>query len=47
MGEMCEGDQKTQTSRYKIHGNVTYSVVTMVNNIVVHIIFESCSEGKC
>ena len=33
-----EGSQKAQTSSYKIsHGNAMYSMVTIVNNTVLHI----------
>ena len=35
---MSEGGQKVQISSYKIsHGDVTYSMVTIVNNTVWHI----------
>ena len=38
MGEMGEGGKKVQTSSYKIsHGGVMCSMVTIVNNTVLHI----------
>ena len=37
-GEMGKGDQKVQTSSYKIsHEDAMYSMVTIVNNTVLHI----------
>ena len=38
VGEMGKGCEKVQISTYKIsHGDVIYSMVTIVNNTVVHI----------
>ena len=39
MGEMGEGSLKVQTSSYKIksHGDVMYSMATIVNNTILHI----------
>ena len=41
MGKMGEGDQKVQTSSYKVspisHGNVMYSIAAIINNTVLHI----------
>ena len=34
----CEGGQKVQTSSYKrIPGDITYSIVTIVNNTVLYV----------
>ena len=38
VGKTVEGTQQVQSSSYKIsHGDVTYGIVTIVNNIVLHI----------
>ena len=37
VGEMGEGGQRVQTSSYKCHGDVMYSMVTIVNNTVLYI----------
>ena len=38
VGKTVEGTQQVQISRYKInHGDVTYKIVIIVNNIVLHI----------
>ena len=38
------GGQNMQTSVYICHGDVTYSMVTIVNNTVLHV--ESCWESN-